>query len=113
MSADLIIWKWAETGRPADPKEVREALAEDEPHPALTSFDTLAFVTSLRDGFGFKDDDPAWPFSYDVSDFKDASANWVDLSIGWDQAASVFSRIIDLAHAHGLVVYDCQSGEVQ
>lgn len=113
MAFDLIIWKWTDPERPADPDEILEAIAEDDPHPALTRFDTAAFESAIRSRFRLSDDGLDNPFSYDISDFKDVPANWMTMSISWGQVESVYPQIIEIAHGHDLAVFDPQSGEVR
>src|SRR5690349_21432809 len=112
MAFDLIIWKWADGNKVADPKEVYDALVEDNPHPALTRFDMAAFKSSLRGTFGEPNADSDPPFLYEVIDFKNVPANWMTLSISWSKVDAVCPEIIRIANAHGLAAFDPQNGRV-
>lgn len=112
MAFDLVVWKWADGGKPADPQEVVAALYEDMPHDALTRFDMAVFESSLREHFGSVNDDPDGPFLYEVCDYKDVPANWMMISVSWSQVDVVCPQIVEIAQGQHLTVFDPQSGQV-
>ena len=112
MAFDLIIWKWAEDAKTTDLEEIVAAISEDNPHVALARFNMVALETSLRERFGSVNDDLDSPFSYEVFDFKGVPANWITISIPWSKVNTVYSQILEIAHAQQLAVFDPQSGQV-
>jgi hypothetical protein len=111
MAFDLVIWKWAANAEEVDPAEVDEALAEDDPHPAVTRFDIGSFESAIRAKFGDVNEDPDGPFLYEVCDFTEVPANWVCISVNWSQVSTVCPIIAEIARSQGLAVYDPQGSK--
>jgi hypothetical protein len=112
MAFDLFVWKWAPDAETIDASEVVLALAEDDPHPAITRFDLGAFESAIRARYGDVNTDPDCPLLYEVSDFAGDPANWVHFSVHWSEVNDVCPVITAIAKSQGLAVYDPQENKL-
>ena len=110
MSYDLTIWKWSAEARVRSIAQVLERLAEDEAHPSLQRFDTVAFRARLIEEFGSQNEDHS-PFEFEVCDFTGWHANWIVLNVAFSEVGSVLPRLGLLAKEFGLFVFDHQKDD--
>lgn len=110
MSYDLAIWKRSEMTKTAMLAEAYAAICEGNDHPALTRFKLGALETALKAEFGDYETDADGPFLAETGDTE--VANWMILQCNHSQAAEVLEKVIPIALAQDLLVYDPQRGSV-
>ncbi len=106
MSFDFAIWRRSPTTKTAMLAEVYESIRQGRDHPAMATFDLPAFEEALRDEFG------AAAFETDglllFASGSSPNANWAIVECAHSVANEVAMRLIPVALAHELLVYDPQ-----
>jgi hypothetical protein len=112
VSYELAVWRRATGGPTAPPADVYAAICDDQPHPAIARFNVAAFEADVRETFGDAnpdDDDQADnAVLREADDFTGAPANWMTFTLAYSQIERVVPRLIEIAVAHQLAVYDPQ-----
>lgn len=106
MSFDLAIWKRSENTKTAMLAEAYTAICKGDDHPAIAPFDLNVLEKALKTEFGDYTNTVEGPIVCETG--SSIRANWLIVQCAHSLAVSVLAKVIPIALAQGLLVYDPQ-----
>jgi hypothetical protein len=105
-NSKLAIWKRSETTKTAMLAEVYDAICEGRDHPAMAPFDLAALERALKDEFGDYENHVVGSVVCETG--STATASWLVVRCAASMAQSVVAKVVPVAIALDLLVYDPQ-----